>query len=150
MIDSLTTVSGMEYRRVCEENMKLKAILKQEIHKGRPKTALMTVTAAKEEDCDAQEWSDSMLALMKHCKTSKQLLDEALESNQDEVHLELPPPRTINEAKPFIPTGKPKEPSPEAIKAKGYYVAREEERELAYGGKPPHGYSSWGDYFKAL
>jgi hypothetical protein len=30
-----------------------------------------------------------------------------------------------------------------------YYNARETLRELAYGGKPPGGYSSWGDYWKA-
>jgi len=31
-----------------------------------------------------------------------------------------------------------------------YYNAREKLREAAYGGKPPDGFSSWGDYFKAL
>ena len=31
-----------------------------------------------------------------------------------------------------------------------YYNARERLREKAYGGKPPDGFSSWGDYFKAL
>ena len=34
-----------------------------------------------------------------------------------------------------------------------YYNAREELRELAYGGsvgsKPPHGFQSWGDYWKS-
>jgi hypothetical protein len=30
-----------------------------------------------------------------------------------------------------------------------YYNARERLREKAYGGKPPGGYSSWGDYWKS-
>ena len=30
-----------------------------------------------------------------------------------------------------------------------YYTAREILREVAYGGRPPHGYRSWGDYHKA-
>ncbi len=30
-----------------------------------------------------------------------------------------------------------------------YYTAREKLRESAYGGKPPNGYSSWGDYWKS-
>jgi hypothetical protein len=30
-----------------------------------------------------------------------------------------------------------------------YYTAREKLRELAYGGKPPDGYASWGDYWKS-
>ena len=30
----------------------------------------------------------------------------------------------------------------------GYYASREILREKAYGGKPPHGYASWGDYWK--
>ena len=30
-----------------------------------------------------------------------------------------------------------------------YYNARERLRELVYGGKPPNGFSSWGDYWKA-
>ena len=30
-----------------------------------------------------------------------------------------------------------------------YYNARERLREHAYGGKPPGGYSSWGDYWKS-
>ena len=29
-----------------------------------------------------------------------------------------------------------------------FYTAREEARERAYGGKPPTGYQSWGDYWK--
>ena len=29
-----------------------------------------------------------------------------------------------------------------------YYTAREQLRELAYGGKPPNGFSSWGDFWK--
>lgn len=31
-----------------------------------------------------------------------------------------------------------------------YYNSREQLRELAYGGKPPQGYSSWGDYWKSI
>lgn len=31
-----------------------------------------------------------------------------------------------------------------------YYGARERLREESYGGKPPSGYSSWGDYWKGL
>ena len=31
-----------------------------------------------------------------------------------------------------------------------FYTAREELQEKAYGGKPPHGYASWGDYWKSL
>jgi len=31
-----------------------------------------------------------------------------------------------------------------------YYNARERLREKAYGGKPPNGYQSWGDYWKSL
>lgn len=31
-----------------------------------------------------------------------------------------------------------------------YYNSREQLRELAYGGKPPGGYASWGDYWKSL
>lgn len=30
-----------------------------------------------------------------------------------------------------------------------FYSLREELREQAYGGKPPHGYQSWGDYWKS-
>ena len=30
-----------------------------------------------------------------------------------------------------------------------FYNAREQLREKAYGGKPPGGYASWGDYWKA-
>ena len=30
-----------------------------------------------------------------------------------------------------------------------YYTAREKLREKAYGGKPPDGYGSWGDYWKS-
>lgn len=30
-----------------------------------------------------------------------------------------------------------------------FYSAREKLREEAYGGKPPHGFQSWGDYWKA-
>jgi hypothetical protein len=30
-----------------------------------------------------------------------------------------------------------------------YYNARERLREEAYGGKPPHGFLSWGDYWKS-
>lgn len=29
-----------------------------------------------------------------------------------------------------------------------YWNAREALRELAYGGKPPEGYTSWGEYWK--
>lgn len=32
---------------------------------------------------------------------------------------------------------------------KDYYAAREELRERAYGGKPPNGFQSWGDYWKS-
>lgn len=31
-----------------------------------------------------------------------------------------------------------------------YYNSREQLRELQYGGKPPIGYASWGDYWKSL
>lgn len=31
-----------------------------------------------------------------------------------------------------------------------YYAAREQLREKAYGGKPPNGCQSWGDYWKSL
>ena len=31
-----------------------------------------------------------------------------------------------------------------------YYEAKEQLNELAYGGKPPHNYQSWGDYWKSL
>lgn len=31
-----------------------------------------------------------------------------------------------------------------------YYAARERLREIAYGGKPPSGYQSWGDYWKSF
>jgi hypothetical protein len=56
---------------------------------------------------------------------------------------------------------KNEEPTQEQIqqlikKSKGkhsFYSAREELREMAYGGekgaKPPNGYSSWGDYWKS-
>lgn len=30
-----------------------------------------------------------------------------------------------------------------------FYNARERLREAAYGGLPPRGYSSWGEYWKA-
>lgn len=30
-----------------------------------------------------------------------------------------------------------------------FYNAREKLREKAYGGKPPEGFQSWGDYWKA-
>ena len=48
-----------------------------------------------------------------------------------------------------------KEPTAEEIrdyaKRNGYshYTARERLREQAYGGKPPNGYRSWGDYWKS-
>jgi len=48
-----------------------------------------------------------------------------------------------------------KEPTKEDIQAKmdetgiSFYEAREKLRELAYGGKPPYGFSSWGDYWKS-
>ena len=29
-----------------------------------------------------------------------------------------------------------------------FYQARETLREKAYGGKPPHGFTCWGDYWK--
>ena len=47
------------------------------------------------------------------------------------------------------------EPSPEEVTqsmqddALSYYEAREKLREKAYGGKPPGGYASWGDYWKS-
>ena len=52
----------------------------------------------------------------------------------------------------ILPSGK--EPSDEEIRAnmKGpgdFYAARETLRERAYGGKPPGGYQSWGDYWKS-
>ena len=31
----------------------------------------------------------------------------------------------------------------------GYYTAREEWRNKAYGGYPPEGFRSWGDYWKS-
>lgn len=31
-----------------------------------------------------------------------------------------------------------------------YYNAREKLREKEYGGKPPQGFQSWGDYWKAF
>ena len=31
-----------------------------------------------------------------------------------------------------------------------YYNSRERLREESYGGKPPMGYNSWGDYHKSL
>lgn len=30
-----------------------------------------------------------------------------------------------------------------------WYTAREKLREQAYGGRPPGGFQSWGDYWKA-
>jgi len=48
-----------------------------------------------------------------------------------------------------------KEPSEDEIMeemertGEGYYNAREKLRERAYGGKPPAGFDSWGDYWKA-
>jgi hypothetical protein len=36
------------------------------------------------------------------------------------------------------------------LTGENYYNARERLREEAYGGKPPDGYSSWGDYWKSL
>ena len=48
-----------------------------------------------------------------------------------------------------------KEPTEEQIKhlvlnsTHSYYTAREYLRELSYGGKPPNGYRSWGDYWKS-
>ena len=47
------------------------------------------------------------------------------------------------------------EPTSEAIQAymkehnENYYNAREALRNKAYGGKPPHGFQSWGDYWKS-
>jgi hypothetical protein len=49
-----------------------------------------------------------------------------------------------------------KEPTEKDIQARmeltgeNYYGARERLREKAYGGKPPEGCSSWGDYWKSL
>lgn len=31
-----------------------------------------------------------------------------------------------------------------------YYAAREKLREQSYGGKPPRGFASWGDYHKSM
>jgi hypothetical protein len=31
-----------------------------------------------------------------------------------------------------------------------FYTAREELRDEWYGGKPPHGHASWGDYWKSI
>jgi hypothetical protein len=49
------------------------------------------------------------------------------------------------------------EPSDEEIrlhmqehKGESYYTAREKLRRKAYGGNPPFGFSSWGDYFKSI
>jgi hypothetical protein len=48
-----------------------------------------------------------------------------------------------------------KEPTDEEIRVEmkrikeNYYVSREALRQKAYGGKPPGGYSSWGDYWKS-
>jgi hypothetical protein len=48
-----------------------------------------------------------------------------------------------------------KEPTTEQINAEmvrtgdNFYAARERLREKAYGGKPPSGYQSWGDYWKS-
>lgn len=52
-----------------------------------------------------------------------------------------------------IPRGK--EPTRAEIdelmkQGESYYSAREKLREAAYGGKPPEGYRSWGDYWKGL
>ena len=33
--------------------------------------------------------------------------------------------------------------------SENWYNARERLREVAYGGLPPRGYSSWGEYWKA-
>ena len=47
-----------------------------------------------------------------------------------------------------------KHPTEEDVKKRrketgeSYYDARERLREIAYGGKPPYGFSSWGDYWK--
>lgn len=51
---------------------------------------------------------------------------------------------------------KHKEPAAEKIQGimdetgESFYNVRERLREEAYGGKPPHGFLSWGDYFKSL
>jgi hypothetical protein len=53
---------------------------------------------------------------------------------------------------------KPKneEPSDSEVKEymetnnENYYSSREALREKSYGGKPPSGYASWGDYWKAF
>ena len=53
-------------------------------------------------------------------------------------------------------SGSNKEPTEKEIKElmkkdkrHTYYTAREELREKAYGGRPPVGYLSWGDYWKS-
>jgi hypothetical protein len=48
-----------------------------------------------------------------------------------------------------------KEPSDKEIQDymrehnENYYNSRERLREKAYGGKPPEGFQSWGDYWKS-
>jgi len=48
-----------------------------------------------------------------------------------------------------------KEPTGDEIKKRmaetgeRFYDARERLREAAYGGKPPYGFASWGDYWKS-
>jgi hypothetical protein len=61
---------------------------------------------------------------------------------------------SIKYNKQGVPEGK--DPTEEEIKNymeknnENYYNSREELRKEAYGGKPPGGYSSWGDYWKSL
>jgi len=50
-----------------------------------------------------------------------------------------------------------REPSPDEVQKHldknpglGFYNAREELRNKAYGGKPPGGFQSWGDYWKSF
>lgn len=49
------------------------------------------------------------------------------------------------------------EPSQEEIlefmkinSGESFYSAREKLREIAYGGKPPNGFDSWGTYWKCF
>ena len=58
--------------------------------------------------------------------------------------------------KPYITEDLPgREPTEQEIQEymkennENYYNARERLRENAYGGKPPGGYRSWGDYWKS-
>jgi hypothetical protein len=51
--------------------------------------------------------------------------------------------------------GKSPEPTEDDVREymeennENFYNARERLRERVYGGKPPNGYQSWGDYWKS-